>query len=246
MKISGTQVELYQTDNGPCPYLDNKTWQNISFQTRELHPNCYTSLLNQGFRRSGLSIYHPVCSGCQSCIPIRVDVQNFSQNKGQRRTWRKNKDIRVEHHPLEFNQQDFELYSRYQKEWHNLETPVDEKEYYEFLIESSVNTELLRYYSTDRLIGVGWIDRLEELLSSVYFIFDPHFVSKRLGIFSLLYEIEYARFLNIRWLYLGYWVANSPKMNYKADFQPAQILCDSRWVPFKVKQRHNSPITSAI
>jgi arginyl-tRNA--protein-N-Asp/Glu arginylyltransferase len=59
----------------------------------------------------------------------------------------------------------------------------------------------------------------------------------RLGVFSLLYEIEYARFLDIRWLYLGYWVENSPKMNYKADFQPAQILLDSRWTPFKARQK---------
>jgi len=167
--MSGIQVKLYQTDNGPCPYRDDKTWHNLSFQTSELPPDGYTSLLNQGFRRSGLSIYHPVCSGCQSCIPIRVDVQNFSQNKGQRRTWRKNEDVRV-------------------------------------------------------------------------FVFDPEFVSKRLGVFSLLYEIEYARFLDIRWLYLGYWVENSPKMNYKADFQPTQILRNSRWIPFKAQQRENSPV----
>ncbi|MEE2598829.1 MAG: arginyltransferase, partial [SAR324 cluster bacterium] len=97
--MSGIQVELYQTDNGACPYQNDKTWHNLSFQTRELHPDGYTSLLNQGFRRSGLSIYHPVCTDCKSCIPIRVDVQNFSQKKSQRRTWRKNDDVRVEHHP---------------------------------------------------------------------------------------------------------------------------------------------------
>ena len=240
--MSGIQVKLFQTDNGPCPYRYDKTWQNISFQTSELPPDGYTSLLNQGFRRSGLSIYHPVCSGCQSCIPIRVDVQNFSQNKGQRRTWRKNEDVRVEHHQLEFDQQDFELYQLYQRDWHRLETPVSEIEYYEFLIESPVTTEIMRYYLADKLIGVGWIDRLAELISSVYFVFDPEFVSKRLGVFSLLYEIEYARFLDIHWLYLGYWVENSPKMNYKADFQPNQILRNSRWIPFRAQQRETPPV----
>ena len=143
--------------------------------------------------------------------------------------------IRDRHHPAEFNLKDFELYQRYQKDWHNVESPISEIEYYEFLIESPVTTEILRYYSAGKLIGVGWIDRLAELVSSVYFVFDPECVSRRLGVFSLLYEIEYTRFLDIRWLYLGYWVENSPKMNYKADFQPAQILQNSRWIPFEAQ-----------
>ena len=231
--MSGSQIKLYQTDNGPCPYRDNYTWHNISFQTSEIPADGYTSLLNQGFRRSGLSIYHPVCSGCQACIPIRIDVQKFSQGKGQRRTWRKNKDVRIEHHPVGFNQEDFNLYQRYQIDWHEIKYPVEESEYFDFLIETPVPTEILRYYLGTKLIGVGWLDCLPELISSVYFVFDPEFESRRLGIFSLLYEIEYARFLDIRWLYLGYWVESSHKMNYKADFQPAQILRDSRWIPFK-------------
>ncbi len=164
-----------------------------------------------------------------------VLMYKIFHKKSQRRTWRKNDDVRVEHHPAEFNLQDFELYQRYQKDWHNVESPISEIEYYEFLIESPVTTEILRYYSAGKLIGVGWIDRLAELVSSVYFVFDPEYVSRRLGVFSLLYEIEYTRFLDIRWLYLGYWVENSPKMNYKADFQPAQILRNSRWIPFEAQ-----------
>ncbi|MBC8258149.1 MAG: arginyltransferase [SAR324 cluster bacterium] len=235
--MSGMQIKLYQTDNGPCPYRDDETWHNVSFRTSNIPADGYSSLLNQGFRRSGLSIYHPVCSGCQSCIPLRVDVQNFSQNKGQRRTWRKNKDIRVEHHPVGFYQDDFELYRRYQQDWHNVESPVEESEYFEFLVETPVPTVIIRYYLGNKLIGLGWLDCLPDLISSVYFVFDPEYLSRRLGVFSLLYEIEYTRFLDIRWLYLGYWVANSPKMNYKANFQPAQILHDSRWIPFNADKK---------
>ena len=188
--------------------------------------------MNQGFRRSGLTIYHPVCSNCKECVPIRIDALNFTKNKGQRRTWRKNNDLSVKHHAAEFNQEDFALYSRYQREWHKTDFPVKEGEYLDFLIDSPVPTEILRYYLGEKLIGLGWVDRLPELLSSVYFVFDPDYVSRRLGIFSLLYEIEYARSLDIRWLYLGYWVKSSAKMKYKADFQPAELLNDSKWVPF--------------
>lgn len=159
--------------------------------------------------------------------------RNFLKEKGNAVRGEKNKDVRVEHHPVGFNQEDFNLYKRYQIDWHEIKYPVEESEYFDFLIETPVPTEILRYYLGTKLIGVGWLDCLPELISSVYFVFDPEFESRRLGIFSLLYEIEYARFLDIRWLYLGYWVESSHKMNYKADFQPAQILRDSRWIPFK-------------
>lgn len=228
--MSGVKVKLFQTDNGPCPYIGDKAWQNLSFQTSNLPADGFVSLLNNGFRRSGLSIYHPICSGCQSCIPIRVDVQNFKKNKGQRRTWGKNKDIQVEHHPIGYNKEDFELYKHYQKNWHGLDTNIDEIEYCEFLIETPVKTEIIRYYIGKKLIGVGWLDLLPGLISSVYFIFDPDFSSRRLGIFSILYEINYAKLLNIPWLYLGYWVDSSSKMNYKANFKPVQILKNSRWI----------------
>ena len=162
--MGGVKVKLFQTENGPCPYRENKTWQNLSFQTTKLPSDGYVSLLNHGFRRSGLSIYHPVCSGCQSCIPIRVDEQKFKKNKGQRRTWQKNENIRVEHHPLKYNKEDFELYKRYQKKWHDLETTIDEIEYCDFLIETPVETQILRYYIGETLVGVGWIDLLPDLI----------------------------------------------------------------------------------
>ena len=229
--MSRTPIKIYRTDNGPCPYLEKKNWQNISFQTSKIQPDNYVSLLNKGFRRSGLTIYHPVCSSCQECIPIRIDVNNFIKNKGQRRTWRKNNDLRIEHHATEFNQEDFTLYSRYQREWHKSDVHVKVGEYIDFLIDSPVPTEIIRYYLGEKLIGLGWVDRLAELLSSVYFVFDPDYVSRRLGIFSLLYEIEYARSLDIRWLYLGYWVKSSAKMKYKAEFQPAELLYNFKWIP---------------
>ena len=230
--MSRTPIKFFRTDNGPCPYLEKGTWQNIAFQTGKLQQKKYTTLLNQGFRRSGLTIYRPVCSSCKECIPIRIDVLNFIKNKGQRRTWRKNNDLRVEHHAVEFKQEDFSLYSRYQQEWHETDLTVKEDEYLDFLIYSPVPTEILRYYLGDKLIGLGWVDRLQDLLSSVYFVFDPDYVSRRLGVFSILYEIEYARSLDLRWLYLGYWVNSSTKMKYKSDFQPAELLNGSKWIPF--------------
>ena len=112
----------------------------------------------------------------------------------------------MEHHPPAFCQPGFELYSKYQQNWHHCGTPVTESDYLDFLIHSPVKTEMLYYYDQERLLAVGWIDILPKMLSSVYFIFDPDEATRRLGVFSLLYEIEYASRLEKPWLYLGYWV----------------------------------------
>ena len=138
----------------------------------------------------------------------------------------------MEHHPPAFCQPGFELYSKYQQNWHHCGTPVTESDYVDFLIHSPVKTEMLYYYDQERLLAVGWIDILPKMLSSVYFIFDPDEATRRLGIFSLLYEIEYASRLEKPWLYLGYWVEDSQKMSYKSDFQPAELLFNKKWVPF--------------
>ena len=231
--MSGTQIQLYQTDNGPCPYREQGNWHNISFQASVLSPENYVTLLDRGFRRSGLSVYHPVCTGCEACIPIRTDVLNFKASKSQRKTWRKNRDVRIEHHPCGFDSIDYSLYKRYQEHWHQSENPVDEMDYFDFLVSTPVPTEIQRYYLGDKLIGVSWVDQLPNIISSVYFVFDPDYSDRRLGVFSLLYEIEYARFMDKRWVYLGYWVEDSQKMGYKADYQPAEILKDSEWIPFE-------------
>ena len=230
--MGSTRIRFYQTHNGPCPYRSSGDWNNLAFQTQSLSEDAYGSLLDLGFRRSGFSVYHPICSGCSSCIPIRVRTDTFILSKSQRRTWQKNQDLRVEHHPPAFCQPGFELYSKYQQNWHHCGTPVTESDYQDFLIHSPVKTEMLYYYDQERLLAIGWIDILPKMLSSVYFIFDPDEAPRRLGIFSLLYEIEYASRLEKPWLYLGYWVEDSQKMSYKSDFQPAELLFNKKWVPF--------------
>ena len=229
----GSRIQFYHTDNGPCPYRTSGNWVNLAFQSNLISLDAYTTLLNQGFRRSGHSIYQPICNDCSSCIPLRVDVKKFQASRSQRKTWRKNQDLRIEHRQLGFCVEGFHLYRRYQENWHQSTDSVTETEYLDFLITSPVNTEMLYYYSENRLVGIGWIDVLPDLISSVYFIFEPGKASRRLGIFSILYEIEYCRTLKRPWLYLGYWVQDSHKMSYKSEFQPAQVLRNTQWIPFQ-------------
>lgn len=222
-------IQLYQTQNGPCPYRPEGVWENIAFEVPCLSGEMYEALLNNGFRRSGYSIYRPACQGCHRCIPLRVDTQRFAMTKSQRRTWRKNQDLSIEHHSVGFTEESFELYQHYQMQWHHSDKKPNIWEFQSFLLESPVETEMICYYFEKILIGVSWIDRLPTSLSSVYFIFHPDFAARRLGVYSILYEIAYCCQLNHPWLYLGFWVEDSPKMKYKAEYQPAQILLNEQW-----------------
>ena len=222
-------IQLYQTNNGPCPYRPEGIWENLAFEAQCLSGEMYEALLNNGFRRSGYSLYRPACHECHLCIPLRVDTHRFEMTKSQRRTWRKNQDLSIEHRPVGFLQECFELYQHYQMQWHHCEKKPNLWEFQSFLMESPVETEMVCYYLENRLVGVSWVDRLPHALSSVYFIFHPDFASRRLGVYSILYEIAYACQLNRPWLYLGFWVEDSPKMKYKAEYQPAQILINGQW-----------------
>ncbi len=229
-------VPLYKTNNGPCPYRKEGVWESLTFQVSYIPSELYEALLNQGFRRSGLSIYHPVCHGCQRCLPIRIDVSAFRPNKGQRRAWRKNQDIRVEHRSVEFTEESFELYQKYQMDWHHETEAPNAWEYYHFLIESPVQTEMIHYYWKETLVAIGWVDLLSSSISSVYFIFNPNYADRRLGVYSILYEIEYCRKLGVPWLYLGFWIEDSEKMQYKAEYRPFEILVENQWqIPIQTK-----------
>ncbi len=222
-------IQLYRTNNGPCPYRDEGTWENISFEVESLSDQIFQDLLNVGYRRSGGSLYRPDCNGCHRCIPIRVNIAAFRMSKGQRRTWRNNQDLWIEHRPIEFDQESFELYQLYQVEWHHASKKPELEEFENFLVKTPVKTEMIRYSLGELLVGVSWIDHLPSGLSSEYFIFHPKFASRRLGVYSILYEIEYCQKLKHRWLYLGYFVHDSAKMNYKAHYRPAEIMLKDRW-----------------
>lgn len=86
---------------------------------------------------------------------------------------------------------------------------------------------------------MGVVDLVEEGLSSVYFFYDPAYKEYRLGVFSSLLEIEYVRWMSLSHphftnYYMGFYIANCDKMNYKADYAPCQLLCPVtyRFVPF--------------
>ena len=89
---------------------------------------------------------------------------------------------------------------------------------------------MMRYYLGNKLVGVGWLDVLPRSLSSVYFAYDLEFSKRRLGVFSVLKEIELAKELHLSYLHLGFWVNDCKAMNYKFQFKPHELLINDIWI----------------
>lgn len=227
------ELELFQAENGPCPYRSTGLWVSYSFDLKSIQPAFYEQLMQIGFRRSGLTFYKNNCPGCHDCIPIRIPVNRFRLSKSQRRNLRKNSDIRISRSPVRLDMDGYKLYSRYIQDWHKAGDPPSFEEYYHFLVTTPLETQMIRYFYLDKLIGISWIDLLPRSLSSVYFAFDPEFSRRGLGVYSLLKEIEYCQKWNKTWLFLGFWVQDSPNMAYKNQYRPYELLIDGEWKQYE-------------
>ncbi len=221
------EIQVFESSNGDCPYLDNLEWVSYMFRVDTLQSGVYERLIDSGFRRSGHFFYKNNCPNCTECISIRIRVREFKMSRSQKRIWKKNKDLRIVQHPVEFETEGFELYRRYCQWKHQSETSEDN--YRDFLIATAVNTIMMRFYDGRILAGIGWIDHLDESLSSVYFAFSPDYAKRSLGVFSALKEIELAQEMKKTYLHMGFWVRDCQAMAYKAQYRPHQILVDGCW-----------------
>jgi arginyl-tRNA--protein-N-Asp/Glu arginylyltransferase len=209
----------------PCPYLPGRIETTRAFCASRIDPLVYHEFMNASFRRSGCVIYQPTCAGCRECVPLRVPVKSFQPSKSQRRCRKRNEDLVVSIAAPEPTAEKFDLYAQYQAQWHEKAEPETYIEFVNFLYRSPVDTLEFSYRNgSGKLVGVGICDICRKSLSSVYFFFDPAESRRGLGTFGALCEIEYAARQEIDYFYLGFWIKESPKMGYKADFRPYELL----------------------
>ncbi len=226
------ELEFCITDKHECGYLKDKTattlFVNPAISLQQPH---YSFLATKGFRRSGNSVYRPHCEQCSLCVPVRLNVNAFASSKQQRRVWNKNTAINSFSHPAQYNEEHFQLYSRYLATRHTDGgmDPLSKTAYRDIINSDWSHSELLEFRQGQQLVAVAVIDKLKDGLSAVYTFFEPELPKLSLGILAIQHEIKLARQRNLNWLYLGYWNPESQKMSYKVHFQPLQYYVDEQW-----------------
>jgi arginine-tRNA-protein transferase len=195
-------------------------------------------LTHAGFRRSQNVIYRPACEACRECKSLRILANDFEPSKSLRRTMARNSDLtRHVAEPLATSEQ-FDLLQRYLQSRHEGGGMSDMDFYrYEMMVEQCASeTEIVEYRDADnKLIAAVLIDVLEDGLSMVYSYFDPDARGRSLGNYMILDHLDRCQMEKLPHLYLGYWVDGSPKMSYKARFQPCEILGPHGWRPLHDK-----------
>lgn len=226
-------LQFYVTAPYCCSYLpQRKARSQVATPNHLIDAQVYSDLVQIGFRRSGVFAYRPYCDGCRSCIPLRIPVSEFEPNRSQRRAWKKNSDLRVEIGMLRFEDEHYELYQRYQSDRHaGGGMDQDSREQYaQFLLQSRVDSRLIEYRAPNgELKMVSIVDLLSDGISSVYTFYDPTDPQRSLGTYGILSQIAHCQSLGLAHLYLGYWIKESPKMQYKSSFSPFETLQNGVW-----------------
>jgi len=229
-------LHFYSTPEHDCSYLEGRHAKTLFVDPQAIiATDTYSQLSDLGFRRSGKHIYRPHCDNCQACISIRIPVDRFSMTKSQKRVVSRNRDLKVNVKEPYFSDRHYDLYSRYINARHSDGDmhPPTEDQFCSFLIDGNQNSLFYEFWDQDQLVAVAVTDQLESGLSAIYTFFDPALTKRSLGTYAILYQIAEARDLNLDYIYLGYWVRDCRKMNYKISYRPLEMLLDGHWVLLK-------------
>ncbi len=227
---------LPDTPEHPCAYYPERQSRLRAFLCQEaLPPDLVDRLINSGFRRAGDFYYTTRCPGCSACLSYRVPVSSFQPSRSQKRILRNNADVQTRVVTPQPTTEKERLYLRYQYKQHFLK-PVPGKREKDFDPESTLETMMHQMYTAtgnsvefefrvqQRLVTFGVLDMGENTLSAVYSVYDLEMAQRSLGTYFILAALEWARDHGVISVNLGYYLPGHPKMDYKKQFRPAQIL----------------------
>jgi arginine-tRNA-protein transferase len=214
----------------PCSYLPDRLARHQTLLAPDLAPGLYHALMDLNFRRLGDLVYRPVCDGCAACRQLRVPVEAFRPSRAQRRCLVRNADVAATTGKPALTDEKADLYRRYLAGRHDGQMDGSPEELERFLYTARAHTIETCYRLDGRLVAVGIADVEPQALSAVYCYFDPDRPERGLGVLNVLHLVEEARVRDLEFLYLGYFVAGSRTMAYKAGYRPCEALTpDGRW-----------------
>ena len=230
-------LEFRVTRPMACPYLEHTMEQRLAADISTM-PRHHNTLAKAGFRRVENWVYKPICGGCKACLPIRIpsgdcELGKLKISRNQRRVLNKNKDLKRSILPNMSLTEHYDLFARYLASRHHdgQMADMDEQGYDEMIASSPIETVLLEYRHSDKVLAVMLLDLQDDGLSAVYSFFDPDEDQRSLGTFMVLDAAAIAHDMGLDYLYLGYYIKNSRKMQYKSRFKPAEVLINGLWQP---------------
>lgn len=230
--------QFFLTPGGPCPYLPGRVERKVFARlSGNLAQQLNEALTNSGFRRSQMIAYRPACDGCSACISVRIRVEEFQPSRSQRRITRRNSDLLRREVVPEATREQFALLRTYLDSRHMGGGMSDMGlfDYVAMVEETPVRTHLAEYRrpasetSREMLLGCALTDVLRDGLSMVYSFYHPGEVTRSLGTYMILDHVAEARRRGLPYVYLGYWIPGSEKMDYKSRFQPLEGLRSEGW-----------------
>ena len=235
--------QFYLTAPSPCPYLEGQQERKVFTHLVGERAGELNDLLTQGgFRRSQSIAYRPACETCRACVSVRVLAAEFRPSRGMRRVLRRNRDIVGDMRPPQPTSEQYSVFRAYLDARHRNGGMADMTvlDYAMMVEDSHVDTRIIEYRQykpgarlrgrgAGRLLAVALTDVLADGLSMVYSFFEPGAGDRSLGTLMILDHIERARAMGLAYVYLGYWVPGSRKMDYKARFLPQERLLPGGW-----------------
>ena len=225
-------LKFYKVKPHNCSYLSNQQAQNIYPDPNMTMSNSlYSHLIQHGFRRSGNHAYRPHCPNCQACVPVRINIADFTISRSQRRCLQRNQHLTMTLSLAEFNAEHYQLYCRYLSSRHlggGMDDPTEQR-YVDFLTSDWSNTSFIEFRDQSKLVAVAVTDHITDGLSAFYTFFAPELSKQSLGTYAILQQIKHAQAHGLSWLYLGYWIKDCQKMSYKQSFSALEGYSQQQW-----------------
>ncbi len=229
--------QFYLTAPSPCPYLAGKEERKVFTHLVGERAGELNNILTQGgFRRSQSIAYRPACEGCRSCVSVRVIAEEFRPTRSMRRIANRNADVVSEMKIAVPTSEQYAIFRGYLDSRHRDGGMADMTvlDYAMMVEDSHIETRIIEYRRrdggrADDLLAVALTDVLGDGLSMVYSFFEPDEAPRSLGTLMVLDHIEQAQRMGLAYVYLGYWVRGSRKMDYKGRFLPQERLTPDGW-----------------